>query len=107
MLNMLQKDSWTKEEERILVETHPEIGNRWAEMAKLIPGRTENVIKKHWNAIKRRQNSRRKNKKAVPSNGKPQSSIFSDYIRTLTLITTTPFEDPALTQHQQHQLALP
>ncbi|KAK7278529.1 hypothetical protein RJT34_23559 [Clitoria ternatea] len=107
MLNMLQKDSWTEEEERILVETHAKIGNRWAETTKLIPGRTKNAIKKHWNATKRRQNSRRKNKRAATSNGKPQSFILSDYIRTLTITTTTTSEDPAPTQHQQHQLALP
>ncbi|KAK7387223.1 hypothetical protein VNO78_27830 [Psophocarpus tetragonolobus] len=91
----IKKDSWSEEEERILVETHAMIGNRWAEIAKRITGRTENAIKNHWNATKRRQKSERKNKRAGSSNGKPRSSILQDYIRRLTLPnTTTPSLEP-------------
>ncbi|KAJ7964147.1 Myb transcription factor [Quillaja saponaria] len=85
----IKKDSWSEEEERILVESHTEIGNRWAEIAKRIPGRTENAIKNHWNATKRRQNSRRKNKKTISSNGMPHSTILQDYIRSRTTTTNS------------------
>ncbi|KAL0356102.1 UNVERIFIED_CONTAM: Transcription factor [Sesamum radiatum] len=40
----LLKDLWTEEDDRILVEALAEVGNKWAEIAKRLPGGTENSI---------------------------------------------------------------
>ncbi|XP_004500080.1 uncharacterized protein [Cicer arietinum] len=52
----LKKGAFSSEEEKLIVELHAQFGNKWARMAALLPGRTDNEIKNYWNTrIKRRQ----------------------------------------------------
>lgn len=51
----IKKGSWTEEEDRVVIETQREVGNKWSLIAQKLPGRTENAIKIRFKAMQRTQ----------------------------------------------------
>ena len=44
----INRSPWSSEEDKILLEAHKELGSKWVELAKLLPGRKGDAIKKRW-----------------------------------------------------------
>lgn len=47
----IKKTNWTEEEDNLVIQLQSVMGNKWAKMAELIEGRTDNQIKNRWNSV--------------------------------------------------------
>ncbi|KAK7257543.1 hypothetical protein RIF29_31585 [Crotalaria pallida] len=76
----IKKDSWTEDEDKILIEAHKEFGNKWAKIARWLPQRTENSIKNRWHTTKQCQNIEDHENKGTKSG----RALLRNYIMQVT-----------------------
>ncbi|URE30684.1 Myb-related protein [Musa troglodytarum] len=68
----LKRGRITPQEERLILELHSRLGNRWSRIARKLPGRTDNEIKNYWRTHMRKKAQERKRK---PCPSSPSSSL--------------------------------
>jgi hypothetical protein len=88
----LQKGQWSAEEDELVLQKHMEIGNKWSEIAKLLPGRTENQVKNRFYSLKKKSEKEEESPKSLFKVPIPEFTLPAPAFYRLPSFLTTQVE---------------
>mmetsp|Transcript_2067 Transcript_2067/g.2154 ORF Transcript_2067/g.2154 Transcript_2067/m.2154 type:complete len:718 (-) Transcript_2067:346-2499(-) len=68
----IKRGDWSEDEDLLLLKKQLELGNKWSEISRMLPGRNENSVKNRWNSLAKK--GRMQVKGIVPGEGDDDES---------------------------------
>lgn len=102
----VKKTEWTQEEDLSLLQLFETMPNKWAKIARQIPGRTENMVKVRWNALNRQAKKRKQNALYTPARGQMRNDYLPNmngYLNPVNGIGSLPTPPGPQTQASYNQ----
>jgi len=81
----VKKTPWTQEEDDLLLRYQAQLGNRWCEISKLLPGRPENSVKNRYNSLVARNRGKeaKKSQSTGDAAGLLKDVDYNEYLAAL------------------------